>query len=308
MSSPVSPKQAALALGVSEASVKRWCDKGLLVPTRTAGGHRRIAPAEVLRFARASGNPLVRPELVGLPSATTAGPLATERALEKALEAFVDGDEERLVALVVHLFGSGRSATDICERVLAPALHELGRRWEHGDIQIFEERRACELVQSALHELGRLLPALPRTAPRALGGSLEGDPYTLASAMCALALRELGWRAENLGAGLPAEQLARAVARRKPELVWVSVSGALDSAKLAKSLRTLSEAARRCGAGLVLGGRTLPAATPAGSRRCERLGDLALVTRPTTRPSTRPSTRPTTRRAARGKVEGSRET
>jgi methanogenic corrinoid protein MtbC1 len=296
MPTPVSPKQAALALGVSEASVKRWCDKGLLVPMRTAGGHRRIAPAEVVRFARESGNPLVRPELVGLPSATTAGPVATERALEEALEALKDGDEERLVALVTHLFGAGRSATDICERVLAPALHELGSRWQHGDVEIYEERRACEIVQAALHELGRLLPALPRSAPRALGGTLEGDPYTLSSSMCALALRELGWRAENLGAGLPAEQLARAAARRKPELIWVSVSGGLDSPELSRALRTVAEAARRCGAGLVLGGRALPAVAPAGARRCERLGDLALATRPAAR------------RAPRGKLAGSRRT
>jgi methanogenic corrinoid protein MtbC1 len=289
----VSPKQAALALGVSEASVKRWCDKGLLLPVRTAGGHRRIAPAEVVRFARESGNPLVRPELVGLPSATTAGPVATERALDEALDALKEGDEERLVALVTHLFGSGRSATDVCERVLAPALHELGTRWEHGDIEVFEERRACEITQAALHELSRLLPALPRTAPRALGGTLAGDPYTLSSAMCALALRELGWRAENLGAGLPAEQLARAVARRRPTLVWVSVSGGLDTAELAKALRVVAEAARRCGASLVLGGRSLPAVAPVGSRRCARLADLALAARqPARQPARKPAARP----------------
>ena len=33
----LSPKQVALALGVSEASLKRWCDKGFLDSTRTAG-------------------------------------------------------------------------------------------------------------------------------------------------------------------------------------------------------------------------------------------------------------------------------
>ena len=40
------------ALGVSESSVKRWVDGGDLVAQRTAGGHRRIARGEALRFAR----------------------------------------------------------------------------------------------------------------------------------------------------------------------------------------------------------------------------------------------------------------
>ncbi len=126
MPTPVSPGQAAPALGVNETSVKRWCDMGLLEPMRTTGGHRRIAHAEVVRFARASESPLVRPELVGLPSASTAGPVARERALKEALEALKNDEEKQLVALVAHLFGAGRSAPDICVRVLAPALHELG--------------------------------------------------------------------------------------------------------------------------------------------------------------------------------------
>ncbi len=281
MSDIVSPKQAALALGVSEASVKRWCDRGLLATVRTAGGHRRIATSEVLRFAREGGNALVRPELLGMPSSTKAGPVANERALADAHEALRDGDEERLIALVAHLYASGRSATDVCERVLAPALHELGLSWEHGALEVYEERRACELAQAALHRLAQLLPTPPRGAPRALGGTLDGDPYTLSSAMCALALRELGHRVDNLGSGLPAEQFARAIAKHRPKLVWLSVSGALDEPGLARALRTIADAARRVGAALVLGGRGLPQAGPRipGARRCERLSDLALASR-----------------------------
>jgi excisionase family DNA binding protein len=277
----VSPKQAALALGVSEASVKRWCDKGWVATVRTAGGHRRIATSEVMRFAREGGNALVRPELLGLPSSTKAGPVANERALADAHDALKEGDEERLVALVAHLYASGRSATDVCERVLAPALHELGLSWEHGALEVYEERRACELVQSALHRLAQLLPAPARTAPRALGGTLEGDPYTLSSAMCALALRELGYRVDNLGSGLPAEQLARAISKHRPKLVWVSVSGTLDEPALARALRTVAEAAHRIGSSLALGGRGLPQAglRVPGVQRCERLSDLALASR-----------------------------
>ena len=46
----LSPKQVARALGVSESSLKRWCDKGLIPTERTAGGHRRLPLAGVLDF------------------------------------------------------------------------------------------------------------------------------------------------------------------------------------------------------------------------------------------------------------------
>ncbi|MEI6235767.1 MAG: helix-turn-helix domain-containing protein, partial [Planctomycetota bacterium] len=61
----LSPKQVALALGVSEASLKRWCDNGLLDSTRTAGGHRRISRGSVMAFLREREQPAVRPELLG---------------------------------------------------------------------------------------------------------------------------------------------------------------------------------------------------------------------------------------------------
>lgn len=38
-----SPKQVARRLGVSESSVKRWLDQGVVPVLRTAGGHRRVS-------------------------------------------------------------------------------------------------------------------------------------------------------------------------------------------------------------------------------------------------------------------------
>ncbi|HYP52226.1 MAG TPA: helix-turn-helix domain-containing protein [Pyrinomonadaceae bacterium] len=45
-------RETARLLGVSEASVKRWADSGLLPTEKTAGGHRRFRPEDVARFRR----------------------------------------------------------------------------------------------------------------------------------------------------------------------------------------------------------------------------------------------------------------
>lgn len=251
----ISPKQAAQALDVSEASVKRWCDRGLLIPTLTAGGHRRIAVAEVLRFVRARGANLVRPEILGLPSTTGGGDLAFDRASEVAADAFCEGDADCVRKLFLNLYLGGRTTAEIADLVVAPAFARVGDRWEHGQVTIHQERRAVELCQQAMYSLDSALPPPLTRAPIALGGVLEGDPYVLGSKWCAVALHEAGWRAESYGNGLPSSELAAAIHRRSPKLVWLSVSSRTTDAKaLTESIAIVRAAADAVGAVLVCGG------------------------------------------------------
>ena len=50
--------------GVGESTVKRWVDAGVLSAEKTAGGHRRIPWEEAVRFLRARGGEVRRPELL----------------------------------------------------------------------------------------------------------------------------------------------------------------------------------------------------------------------------------------------------
>ncbi|MEM6337046.1 MAG: PAS domain-containing protein, partial [Bacteroidota bacterium] len=61
-----SPRQIARGLGMSESAIKRWIDAGQMVAQRTAGGHRRVLLAEILRFVREGDLDVLRPEVFGL--------------------------------------------------------------------------------------------------------------------------------------------------------------------------------------------------------------------------------------------------
>ena len=64
MQKHLSPRQFAEAIGVSESSVRRWADDGRIQMTRTAGGHRKIARSDALRFIRTTSAQVVRPDLL----------------------------------------------------------------------------------------------------------------------------------------------------------------------------------------------------------------------------------------------------
>ncbi|GMU81962.1 MAG: hypothetical protein AMXMBFR47_18330 [Planctomycetota bacterium] len=255
----LTPKQVARAIGVSDASLKRWCDKGVIESIRTAGGHRRIPLTKVMNFIRESGHQIVRPEILGLPPTCGCGQTVIDRSVERSIDALIAGDEQQFQRLIFDLFIAKNAVRTIADRVLAPALHAIGERWAHGEIEVFRERRACEIVIRTLHRLEGFLTPPASDAPLAIGGTPAGDPYMLPTVIAELVLREVGFRAESLGGNLPGATLAAAVRELRPSLVWLSVSSFESTDSFLADYATLRAAAVDKATAIAVGGRALDA-------------------------------------------------
>ena len=252
----VSTKQAARALGVSESSLKRWCDRGLLSAKRTVGGHRRLEVSELLRFLRQSEHRLVDPEVLGLPTMLSRGEPSIAQSKESLAERLVTGDAEACTRIAMDLFVGGMKLTTLFDKVVAPALEALGDQWSDGALEIYQERRAVEIVMQVAYELRRHLPG-PSKDRSAIGATLPCDPYRVPLAMSEAALREAGWNAASLGAQIPAESLAAAIRDIKPAMLWLSFSKAQAPDDLVDQFETIEAAANECKTALIVGGRGL---------------------------------------------------
>jgi methanogenic corrinoid protein MtbC1 len=221
-------KQVARAIQASESSVKRWCDKGVIPTHYTAGGHRRIALPDLIAFLRTSKYDLVRPEVLGLPATTGQSQRVIDRAASQLTEALLQGKEDLCRQIVLDLYLAEHSLGSICDQVIAQSFVTIGDRWECGNAEVYQERRGCELALRLLHELRTLIPTPPLDAPLALGGTIEGDLYSLATTMVELVLRDIKWNAASLGTNLPFSTLAAAIEQQRPRLFWLSVSHIRD--------------------------------------------------------------------------------
>ena len=219
-----SPKQIARALEVSESSVKRWCDRGLIEFQKTAGGHRRVLLGELMRFLKEQRKSIVRPQLLGLPPARESHPGSYAGSAELFTQSLIAGDLDLCRQIILDLFLSEFSISKICDEFLAAAMEVIGDRWECGEVEVFQERRSCEIVLAVLHELRRLLPLPVAGQPIAIGATVEGDYYGLGTSMAELVLRDVGWNASSLGCNLPYETLAAAIRQHRPRLFWLSCS------------------------------------------------------------------------------------
>ena len=252
----VTPKQVARALQVSESSVKRWCDKGVIASQKTAGGHRRIPLAKLLDFLRESDRTLLRPEVIGLPATTGQTRRVVDRAAQRLTEALVTGDEDQCRRIILDLYLADHSISRICDDVLAPAFESIGEQWDCGQAQVYQERRACEIALRILHEIRGLISAPPPSAPLALGGTVEGDPYELGTTMVELVLRNNRWNAVSLGNNLPFTTLAQAIEDHRPSLFWISCSHMGDELEFVTGYKALYEQFGR-DVPFVVGGRSL---------------------------------------------------
>lgn len=255
-SSLLTPKQVARAIGVSESSLKRWCDRGTIETVKTAGGHRRIPLAGVLAFLRDSGHAIVRPEVLGLPAAIGQGDRTWERSRCRFLAALVAGDEDIARQVIFDLYLARHPLADIADQLIHSVLLEIGRRWQCGEAEVYQERRACEITNRILHELRALLPEPPANAPIALGAAPAGDQYRLPTLLVELVLRELGWQAISLGSNLPFATLAAAIARYRPRLFWLSISFLEDGAAFVQQYEAFYENLNPRPA-IILGGHAL---------------------------------------------------
>jgi DNA-binding transcriptional MerR regulator len=262
--------------GVSPELLRAWERRyGLLRPTRSAGGLRLYSPADVERvrlMRRHLADGVAAAEAASL--ALRAGPDA--RAAPAALDPAAVRDD---LAQALDRFDEP-GAQDAIDRLLAaatvdallgdvvlPYLHDLGDRWERGEISIAQEHFASSVLRGRLLGLARGWGL--GLGPLALLACAPGEHHDLGLIAFGLALRARGWRIVFLGSDTPIETLDETSRQLDPDLIVLSAVSAETVRGLATHVRELARHHR-----LAIGG--------AGTRALEATGLLALSEDPIT--------------------------
>jgi MerR family transcriptional regulator, light-induced transcriptional regulator len=124
----------------------------------------------------------------------------------------------------------GVSVLDLCERVVSPALLQVGQEWARGAVSIAVEHRAsaiCErLIAVRAHQ--------PQGRPRGIAvvSTPAGERHGLPALMAAACLREDRWLVHHLATDLPAAEIAGLAQMTGADLVVLSAT-TTESARLA---------------------------------------------------------------------------
>lgn len=170
------------------------------------------------------------------------------------LGALVRGDVPSARNVLARLAAEVPAPERLVVDVMLPAMAEVGRRWESNELEIFQEHLATEVIRSLLTGLAAAAPEpTGRSDEVALVSCAPGDEHELVPLAMTTYLSLRGWNVRNLGTGLPADQIARAVAHFQPQSIFLT--GTLLS-RLEDALDTIAkirETSATCR--IILGGR-----------------------------------------------------
>ncbi|HSE97354.1 MAG TPA: cobalamin-dependent protein [Blastocatellia bacterium] len=260
MSRSFSTAKLAKMWDVSESTVKRWADAGLLKCRKTVGGHRKFDLDAVLEFQARSG-------LVSKGIATHKQEPSADGELDRLLampdfvelslryrEAAIAGQSQLTSTILTRAYLSGMSLATISEEIIRPAMWEIGEMWRAGKVKVFEEHLATFSTMQALSELHSIANKKAANGRRAIVGCADGELHQIASAIIRYILEEEGWTVIFLGPYTPLFSFADAVMKFKPDLVAISATMSADLERSARDYESLHRVAQRHRTKIVIGG------------------------------------------------------
>jgi MerR family transcriptional regulator, light-induced transcriptional regulator len=212
--------------GVSADLLRAWERRyGLLRPTRSSGGLRLYAAADVERvqlMQQHLAEGLAAAEAASAASRALADKPATPTALswvalsEELADALDRFDEPRAQAILDRLLAIVTLETLLSEVVL-PYLRELGERWARGEASVAQEHFATAVLRGRLLGIARGWGL--GNGPAVVLACLPGEHHDLGLIAFGLALHASGWRIFYLGPDAPLETVDDMSRRLQPSLV-----------------------------------------------------------------------------------------
>lgn len=252
----LSTRQVAQLLGVGEATIKRWADAGEIECFRTPGGHRKFRLRDVTGFVEGR-----KFQVQGtLPARLSPGAEGEEGgAVAQFQAAALAGDASACVAQLAAHRLRGTSLAAIFDDVVAPALADVGEKWQFARLSVAEEHVGSQAVIEAIARAQPLAepPGEPGRPTRgaAVVAAVAGELHDIAARMVACLLRARGYEVLAPLAQTPARDLADLVMRCRASIVALSSTMLRDPAEMTEQISLAARATNQTGGRVVVGGK-----------------------------------------------------
>lgn len=189
------------------------------------------------------------------PASHLSGEAATAELAQKYLDALLRGDRRQAMELVRLALEADMPIRDLYLDVFQPVQRGVGRLWESASISVAQEHFCTAVTQLAMSQVYSRLFDGERHGRVAVVSCVAGNLHELGARMVADLLEVDGWDTHYLGANTPTQDLVDEVARRRADVVGISVTLATQLEGARTVIDALRADGRTCTVPILVGGR-----------------------------------------------------
>jgi MerR family transcriptional regulator, light-induced transcriptional regulator len=256
----LSTADVARLFNVTETTVKRWANDGLLKCMKTPGGHRKFEMRNVVEFAS-----VLKFEPSGALKMTEEDELAQkiqvailardfmtlrDAFLEKALST----DKRDLFIFFSFLYQHRIHLWEIFDLIVGPGMAIIGEQWAQGLLTVEQEHRASYETMDAIAKLQTQIHVKPENG-NCVVCACPGEEQHEIGLRCASYLFESeGWLSHYLGARTPYDSVVSAVKELDPALLCLSITVVPQHEQEIQDLRAMINTLKLLGTKMIIGG------------------------------------------------------
>jgi methanogenic corrinoid protein MtbC1 len=181
-------------------------------------------------------------------------PLLPRQAI-RYLEFVLDRRPEEARALIGAILEGKGGVQEIYLHVLQPALRELGRRWETGEVDVSEEHYCSEITQSIMAEVMAGVSQPGKNASVFIGFSVSGELHDIGVHKLTDFLAVEGWRAIFLGNNLPTPSILKSIRHHRADVIGISAAMPYHVNPVASLIQVIRSSTLPPSLKIVVGGR-----------------------------------------------------
>ncbi len=224
----LSSVDVARILDVNVATVKRWTEAGKLDCVKTAGGHRKFLMRHLAAFAidnqkYAQHLPLIhfRSELnLDLNAELLRGDF--KELIPFFLEKSLLCDATLIQNILNSLYMVHHDLVLIYDNLVTPVLHEIGSKWERGDVSISDEHLASQAIRDAIVKMQEIVVKPANGTGRAFVLTFSGELHDIPAKMVQHILESRGFQVLFTGQRTPVGDTSGLFDSFRPERVYLS--------------------------------------------------------------------------------------
>ena len=181
-------------------------------------------------------------------------PVIDELSIEEGLRrCILEGDKESIKQFVVKAVDEGRTAFDILNNILIPAMREVGDLYEKKVYFLPQLVMSAEAMQVAFEMLKDRLPkADTKKSKKVVIATVSGDLHDIGKNIVALVLKNYGYEVFDLGKDVDSVRIVQEAKEKKADVIALSALMTTTMLEMEKVVKLVKEDS--VGAKVIVGG------------------------------------------------------